>query len=123
MTDYEKIRRSIIPAGQDLANELNDLCRMLAAAVEEHGRYGRDLAMKEQAYRIKRMEETLKLRAEGTPVTIVDTIAKGRCAKEGFEKDTAEVLFKTAQENINSLKLKIRVVSAQIDREWGGRHE
>lgn len=40
-------------------------------------------------------------------------------AKQAFKRDTAEVMYDTAKEHVNALKLQIRVLDAQIAREWG----
>lgn len=110
--------------GIDLINEVNSLTAELFAGVKAHEQYGRQLAEAEQAYQIARMTEILRLRDGGTPATLTESIAKGKTAKERFERDVAEVMLKTAQERINAIKLKIRVVEAQIEREWSAtRHE
>lgn len=105
-------------SGMDLVNAVNDLTLELSASVRLLEEYGYKLAMEEQAYRIKRMEETLRLREQGMPVSIIDTVAKGKCAKEQFKMNVAETLYKTTQEKINSIKLQLRIAEAQIDREW-----
>lgn len=43
----------------------------------------------------------------------------GKAANERFKRDVAEVMYKTAQENVNSIKLQIRILNDQISREWG----
>ena len=35
-----------------------------------------------------------------------------------FKRDCAEVVYKSAQEAINSYKLQLRLLDAQLDREW-----
>lgn len=109
----------IRPSGQDLANEVNGLTQELFRAVRDLQDEGRRLADAESAYRVKRMEETMRLREAGVPVTIIDTIAKGMSAGALKEYTMQEALYKATQERINSLKLKIRIVEAQIEREWG----
>ena len=39
-------------------------------------------------------------------------------AKLRFERDVAEVVYKAAMEAINGLKLQIKILDAQIEREW-----
>lgn len=37
-----------------------------------------------------------------------------------FERDCAEVFYKSAQEAVNSMKLQLRLLDNQLEREWGG---
>lgn len=100
-------------------NELNEMSKQLSAAVTTMGRYGRELAEANQAYKVALAQAALELRAEGMPVTLIDKVAPGKAAKQAFKRDTAEVMYDTAKEHVNALKLQIRVLDAQIAREWG----
>lgn len=62
----------------------------------------------------------LEERDKGTPVTIISDICRGNpeIAKMRFERDCAEVVYKSALEAINAMKLQIRVLDAQVGREW-----
>jgi hypothetical protein len=55
------------------------------------------------------------------PVTLINQIIYGvpEVAKKRFERDIAETMYNTAQEKINTLKLQIRILESQIQREWG----
>lgn len=99
-------------------NELNTLSNQLSAAVKTMGKYGRDLAEADKAYKVAMARTALELRADGMPVTLIDKVAPGKVANERFKRDTAEVMYDTAKENVNALKLQIRVLDAQIQREW-----
>ena len=59
-------------------------------------------------------------REKGTPVTIISDICKGdtEIARLRFERDCSEVVYKSAMEAIQSIKLQIRILDAQIEREW-----
>lgn len=102
----------------DLINELNGKTFKLSKSVELMQKYGRELAQAEATYKTKLMQEALKLRSAGMPVTLIDKVVYGKVAKERFDRDVAEVMYKTAQENINSVKLQIRILDSQIAREW-----
>ena len=107
----------------DLINEMNSLCNKLTIAGRQMKDYGRELATAERDYKIALREEALKLRAtQDMPVTLIDKVVYGvpEVAKKRFERDLAETMYKTAQESINTLKLKIRILDAQISREWQG---
>ena len=36
-----------------------------------------------------------------------------------FKRDAAEVEYRSVQESINAIKLRIRITDAQVTREWG----
>lgn len=102
----------------DLINALNSETARLSQAVKLMAQYGKNRAKAEREYKVRLMQESLKLRDEGMPVTLIDKVVYGKVAKERMDRDIAEAMYKTAQENINSIKLQIRVLDAQIAREW-----
>lgn len=105
----------------DLLNELNELSINLTKSGEQLKRYGKELAEAERDYKITLRQEALKLRAdEQMPVTLIDKVVYGipDVAEKRFKRDVAESMYKAAQESINTLKLKIRIIDAQIQREW-----
>ena len=54
------------------------------------------------------------------PVTIISDVCRGqpRIAKLKIDRDIAESTYQSIIESINSQKLAIRVLEAQIAREW-----
>lgn len=85
-------------------------------------KYGNELAEAENDYKITLREEALKLRAEkNMPVTLINQIiyGVGCVAEKRLRRDIAETMYKTSQEYINTLKLRIRVLESQLQREWG----
>ena len=98
-------------SGADLINELNDLSRRLTESVSYMRRAGENFAKAQNAYKIAINQEFLKLRADGTPVTMIAQIVKG-------QPEVAP--NKTAQENIQAVKLRMRILENQIDREYRG---
>lgn len=105
-------------SGITLVNELNDLQSQLVTGVKLMADYGRKLAQAEYEYKIALSKEALRLKADGTPATLINLIVYGNVAKERLKRDTAEVMYKTSVENINAVKLRLRLVQAQIDKEW-----
>ena len=106
----------------DLVNDINSLSNKLTNSIKLLANYGRELAEAERDYKIMLRQEALKLRSEkGMPVTLISQIIYGvpEVANKRFKRDVAETMYKTAQENINSLKLQIRLLDAQLQREWG----
>lgn len=105
--------------GLQAINEINDLQKRLGDGIKIMGNLGRKWAEKERAYRVALMQATLLEKDKGTPATLIGTIVKGKVANEKFARDEAEALWRTAQENVNALKIQIRVLDNQIGREWG----
>ena len=103
----------------DMVNDLQALSDALTAAIHSMAKYGKEYAEAEKAYKVRLTQETLKLRDAGMPVTIIDKVVMGVVADERCKRDIAESFYKTSQENINAIKLRIRVLDNQINREWG----
>ena len=74
----------------------------------------------EKNYKILLRQEVLKLRDEGTAIGVIDKICYGipSVAEARYKRDIAETIYKANQEAINSLKLQIRIIDNQVDREW-----
>lgn len=109
-------------AEYDLINELNDLCNKLTISGRQLQRYGVELAEAERDYKICLRQHALELRTtKDMPVTLINQVVYGvpEVAEKRFKRDVAEAMYKTSQESINTLKLKIRILDAQISREWG----
>jgi hypothetical protein len=65
-------------------------------------------------------KKILEERAKGTPVTIISDVCRGdpEVAKLRLERDIAKTVYESAQEAINGYKLQIRILDAQVEREW-----
>lgn len=107
-------------SGQDLFLELRDKQDLLDKALGEFGRRGRNYANAEQKYRVALAQKILVERDKGMPVTIINDVCRGdgEIAKLKFERDVAEVSYRAAEEAIQAYKLSIRMIDAQIEREW-----
>lgn len=105
----------------DLVTEIGNKSRMLDVAIEELKKRGQEYAEAEKAYRIALARRILKEREKGTPMTIISDVCRGSAQIAGlrFERDCAEVVYKSAMEAINSMKLQIRLMDSQLGREWG----
>lgn len=106
----------------DLFNDIQDLTNKLNNAIKLLAKYGREFADAEKDYKITLRQEALKLRAEkGMAVTLIQQVVYGvpEVADKRCKRDYAEAMYQTAQENINSIKLQIRILENQLNREWG----
>lgn len=104
----------------NLISEIGAKSAMLDTAVKQLSIRGRAYAQAERDYKVALAEKIIREREKGTPVTIISDICKGdaEIAKLRFERDCAEVVYKSAMEAIQSIKLQIRIIDAQIEREW-----
>lgn len=105
----------------NLYNDIQSLTERLNQAIKLLAKYGREFAEAERDYKISLRQEALKLRAEkNMPVTLIQQVVYGvpEVAEKRFKRDVAEAMYQTAQENINSIKLQIRVIESQLQREW-----
>ena len=105
----------------DLLNELNQKLKELDMSVKQLRTTGSAYAKAERDYKVKLREECLRLRDEKMAIGMIDKTAYGipSIAELRFQRDCAECIYKANQESINSIKLQIRILESQIDREWG----
>lgn len=104
----------------DLVTEIGQKCALLDEAIRQLNKRGQAYAEAERDYRIELAKKTLVEREKGTPVTIIGDICRGdpQIATMRFKRDCAEVVYKSAMEAINSYKLQVRILDAQLSREW-----
>lgn len=105
----------------DLWSELEYKRRQLIEAVKALRSYGRKYAEAERDYKVLLRQTALKLKADGMAIGLLNLTVYGvpEVAKARCERDIAETMYKTAQELINSVKLEIRILESQLEREWG----
>lgn len=105
----------------DLNIELQDKLRDLEISIKELRRSGTNFATKERDYKVLLREECLKLRDSGMAIGMIDKTCYGipSVAEARFERDVAETIYKANLEAINSIKLQLRLLEAQIAREYG----
>lgn len=104
----------------DLVNAISQKVSLLDAAISQLGKRGRAYAQAEMEYKVALARKILEEREQGTPVTIISDVCRGNpdIARMRFERDCAEVVYKSAMEAINSYKLQIRMMDSQLSREW-----
>lgn len=105
----------------NLVNELFSKQTELTASITTLKEYGLKLAEAERDYKICLRQEALKLRSEkGMAITLIQQVVYGvpEVAEKRFKRDVAETMYNTAQEKINTLKLQIRILESQLQREW-----
>ena len=105
----------------DLYEELQTKTRQLDASIRQLRKNGTEFAEAEKFYKILLRTESLKLRDEGVPVTLIDKVVYGipSVAEARFKRDVAKVVYEANMEAIQSTKLQMRLIENQIQREWG----
>ena len=104
----------------DLMNELQAKINQLNVSVKELRKSGTAYAQAERDYKILLREECLKLRSEGMPIGMIDKTCYGlpTVAEKRYIRDVAKTVYEANQDAINSLKLQIRIIESQINREF-----
>ena len=107
--------------GYELINEIGAKSALLDKAIGQLGARGRAYAQAERDYRVALRKAVLAARAEGTPLTIISDICRGdaEIARLRLERDIAQTVYESAREAIQGYKLQIRILDAQLEREWG----
>ena len=105
----------------DLYNDLQQQVDLLQRSLEQLRKTGKEYAEAEKNYKILLRQECLKLRDEGMAIGMIDKTCHGIqvVADARFERDVAESVYKANLEAINSIKLQLRIIENQIQREWG----
>ena len=105
----------------ELYEELRTKTAQLDVAVRQLRKTGTAYAEAERSYKVKLREECLKLRDEGMAIGMIDKTCYGipSVAEARFQRDIAECTYKANLEAIASIKLQMRLIEAQIQREYG----
>lgn len=104
----------------DLLNDLQAKIKQLELSVKELRTSGTNYAKAERDYKILLRTECLKLRDEGMAIGMIDKTCYGlpSVAEARFKRDVCRTVYEANVEAINSLKLQMRLIEAQLNREW-----
>lgn len=105
----------------ELYEELESKSRQLDQAIKVLRKNGTALAEAEANYKTELTKEVLRLKDEGMAVTLINLIIYGQPSVSTLrlQRDIAKTTYDANAEVINILKLQIRIIAAQIEREWG----
>lgn len=105
----------------DLYNELMHKTKQLEISIKELRNSGTKYAEAERDYKVLLRQECLKLRDEGMAIGMIDKTCYGipSVAEARFKRDVASAVYKANLESINSLKLQMRLIENQVQREYG----
>ena len=104
-----------------LYNELQSKTQQLDISIKQLRISGTEYAQAEKDYKVLLRQECLKLRDEGMAIGMIDKTCYGipSVAEARFKRDVAEAVYKANLEAINSIKLQMRLLENQLQREWG----
>jgi len=105
----------------DLLNELQYKQQQLDVSIKSLRKTGTEYAKAEKEYKMAVCKKVLELKDSGMAATLIQLTIYGyeEIANLRFKRDSAEVIYKANQESINGLKLEIRVLEEQVNREFG----
>lgn len=105
----------------DLWTELQQKAKELDYSIKQLRQTGTAYAEAERDYKIKLREVCLRLRSESMPIGLIDKTCYGEpeVAALRFKRDVCEAIWRANQEAVNSIKLQMRIIDAQLQREWG----
>lgn len=104
----------------ELITELEQKRKQLDQGILDLRKNGTARAEAEKEYKILLRMECLKLRDEGMAIGMIDKTCYGipSVAEARYKRDIAETIYNANQEAINSIKLQIRLIESQLQREW-----
>lgn len=99
---------------------LQEKTKQLDMSIRQLRTSGTEYAEAERAYKVLLRQECLKLRDEGMAIGMIDKTCFGipSVAEARFKRDVAEAVYKANLEAINSIKLQMRLIEAQLSREY-----
>ena len=105
----------------DLVNEISAKVNDLEKCIKMLRKTGSEFAEAEREYKIILRQECLKLRDEGMAIGMIDKVCYGiqKVADARFQRDIKQATYESNKEAILSLKLQIRILDNQLEREWG----
>lgn len=105
----------------DLYDELETKRKQLNQAILDLRKNGTAYAQAEKDYKILLRMECLKLRDEGMAIGMIDKTCYGipSVAEARYKRDVAECVYRANNEAVNSIKLEMKIIVSQIEKEWG----
>jgi DNA replication protein DnaD len=107
-------------APTDLYDEMRQKRRELNTCIKMLRKTGTELAEAERDYKIKLREWVLRLRSQEMAVGLIQLTVYGipEVAELRFKRDIAQTVYDANKDAVNATKLEMRIIEAQIGREW-----
>ena len=105
----------------ELFEELEQKLNQLNVSVKMLRTSGTEYAQAERDYKVLLRQKCLELREQGMAIGMIDKTCYGipEVAEARFKRTVALTVYEANKEAINSLKLQLRLIESQIQREWG----
>lgn len=106
--------------GNDLVALIESKREMLNKAIYESKERGIKFATAERDYQIAKTKKAFIWQEGGHKATFIAEMIRGdeEIANLRWERDCCEVLYDSAKDYINGVKLELRLLESQLDREW-----
>lgn len=104
----------------DIVNELQYKQKMLDNSIKSLRKTGIEFAEAEKQYKMAVCKKALELRNTDMPVTLIQLTIYGypEIANLRFKRDSAEAIYYANREAINGIKLEIKILQEQINKEY-----
>jgi len=104
----------------DLMDQMARLNTELTSSIKLLRKNGDALAEAERDYQIAKSQTVLRMKEQGCTITEIGLSIKGKegVAEKMFKRDVAQVMYDANKEHINVVKLQLRIIESQIEREW-----
>ena len=105
----------------DLIFEIQAKMQQLDIALKSLRKTGTEYAEAERQYKEAVSKRVLELKSQDMAVTLIQLVIYGDPAVSTlrFKRDTAKVLYEANKECCNIIKLELRILQTQYEREWG----
>lgn len=105
----------------ELWESLDLIIKQLNEALSTLRQKGIEYCEANRKYQLQKTKEIMRLKQEGTPITLIPQMVKGldNVADLDFDRNVADVVYKANMEAINVKKLELKVIEKQIEREYG----
>ena len=103
-----------------LLNDLNSDLKRLRDVTEQYAEAGKQAAIDEARYQSVKATRALEMRAQGESAAMINLLIKGDPAVNEYllNRECSKAIYEVTKEQINTLKLSIRIIENQIEREW-----
>ena len=104
----------------DLTAERDTKLKELDVAIKSLRKTGSEYARAYTDYRVALAKEQERKKNEGYAITLAGDISRGNpeVAKLKYKEISSEAIYFANREAINSLKLQIKILQEQINKEW-----
>ena len=101
----------------ELSNKLEDLDKCLKSLRIK----GTELAQAERDYKVALKKKVVEMRAEKISLGEINLTIYGidEIAELRYKRDIAETIYDANKESINVIKLQIKIISEQLNKEYG----